>query len=259
MPYRIRTDVTWPLDDDDDHDEHPSRSTADSRSIVCRWLSWTSMARGEFVLLHETGEDDQQQLEKVDVGPLQGLLPEEVFDADDEKSHELLSLHDTSCWTMSPGAAAHAPAWNLTANYQTRLVAGETYHLLWPGREVDAWDWLADDDEVEEEEHQRCRRSRRQKLPRLVLPPAGGIRFTAVEADEPFPDRQAYIQAEGPHTSYDTANWMEWQWRQEQKKLRDALVRPVPAPEPEGVVSPPDEEVELIGLPEHNLGLVGLG
>lgn len=216
MPYRIQFTYTRPAEEED----------SDSRPIVCGWTSWSNLARGRFVLLHETASGE---LEPVEVGMLDGLAA--TFYAGEEES---CSAYNSAVWEIGPGKT-FAPVGHLTANYQTRLVVGETYHLLWPGGVVEMWDWGTKDGHGRTGTLVTSRavreREDKNKLPVLVMPPAAEIRFKAVEtADEPFPDRSKYIRRDGPHTSYDTANQRERQWRLEQQRRRDALTRTSPEP-----------------------------
>lgn len=224
MPYRIHFTYTRPADD------------VDGRPIVCRWTPWSNLARRRFVLLHEKGTSGD--VEPVEVGPLDGLV-----DSFYEGETTTCSAYNSAVWDLGPGKT-FAPTGHLTANYQTRLVPGETYHLLWPGGVIDMWDWGTKDElgrvgkllksravqQQEEEDEEEDEEKKKKKLPVLVLRPAAGIKFKAVETDEPFPDRTKYIRRAGPHTSYDTANQRERQWRLELQRRRDALTRISPEP-----------------------------
>lgn len=211
MPYRILVHITRPLDDRDD------------RPMVCRLPLFRYMALGQFVLLHERKETGE--LERLNVGKLQGVP------LDTEQSP---SVHGSGCQMISPGQT-DTSCIHLTANYQTQLVPGETYHLLWPGGEVEEWDWvLTNEDDEDWEQEFKPPAVQKAVMPRLVLPPAAGIVFTAVAADEAFPDRGRHIECDGPHASYDVANDMEYDWRLAQERLREAQARG-PTPEPQGI------------------------
>lgn len=183
---------------------------ADGRPLICRWTPWRRfLTWGRLVLLHEKAPG---QLEPVDVGLLEGL-----DDHQDRGAEDTAKVPGNGVWEMSsnPGDRIERRS-RLTANYQTKLVPGERYRLLWPGGEIDMWDWGTI------EEHEGVDLKARAaagagkgdgELPALVLLPAAGVAFEAVEADEPYPDRARHIAGEGPHISYDEANAAEHRWR----------------------------------------------
>lgn len=209
MPYTIQFVVTRAADD------------AHSGPVICRWTAWSSLAKGHFLLLHETASG---ALEPVDVGMLQGMADRFYRPGHGE---ETIAASNSEVWEMMAGGS-YSPICNLTANYQTRLVPGETYHLLWPGGEIKMWEWGSMNELMNTK--LKSRAEREEPLPLLVLPPAAGIKFEVMEAEDPFPDRQKYIRSDGPHVSYDTANRMEKEWRREQERLRNSLARTSPEP-----------------------------
>lgn len=118
MPYRILIQTTI----------SPEDCGNPITPIVCRFQFSIWMAQGRFVLLHECTETGK--LDKVSVGELQPLtLDSEVGS----------SVNGPGCGILWPGQTDTACT-HLTANYQTQLEIGETYHLLWPGGEIEEWD-----------------------------------------------------------------------------------------------------------------------
>lgn len=202
MPYRINFATVRALDD------------THRRPVTYRWSAWDNMAKGRFVLLHETVSGE---LEPVEVSMLGGLV-DEMY-GEDEKE---FSASESEVREGVPGEQRNSVI-HLTANYQTKLIPGETYHLVWPGAEIELWDW-GSRDELRDTKLRR-RRDRGVEIPALMLPPAAGITFQAYEAEEPFPEREQYIESEGPHASYDTANEIEADWRDEQDRRREGPSR----------------------------------
>lgn len=189
---------------------------AHKRPITYMWSAWGSMAKGRFVLLHETGSGE---LEPIEVSMLGGLV-DEMYGEDEAE----VSASDSEVREGFPGQQS-APVAHLMANYQTKLVPGETYHLVWPGGEIELWEWGTRHELRSKSLKLRRRRDRGVDTPALMLPPAAGITFTAYEAKEPFPDREQYIEMSGPHASYDTANEIEQDWRDAQERLREGPPR----------------------------------
>lgn len=181
---------------------------ADGRPIACKWSPWKHLlATGSLFLLHERSPG---HLERVNVGVLEGLDEDNACGAATMTKTSKYDFWDISA---SPGDKVKLRS-RLTANYQTKLVPGQRYHLLWPGGELTIWDWGSLRDH---EDHlptsDDLGRKENSGLPRLVLLPAADVTFTAAEADEPFPDRGRFVMRDGPHYSYDHANTAEQRWR----------------------------------------------
>lgn len=188
---------------------------ADGRSIICNWSPWWRFVTwGSLVLLHEKADG---QLEPVEVGLLEGMDDHQY--SLDHATNEVIHAYSHSFWEISTspeeGKNKFVRRGHLSANYQTKLVPGERYHLLWPGGEMELWGWGT----IKEHEGKRLE-SRAgavgqdgKPAPRLVLLPAAGAKFVAVEADTPYPRRGRLITREGPHISYDRANREEAMWR----------------------------------------------
>lgn len=193
------------------------RSSGDvhRRPVTYRWSAWENLAKGRFVLLHETVSGE---LEPIEVSMLGGLV-DEMYGEDEEE----VSASESEVREGVPGEQWTSVV-HLTANYQTKLVPGETYHLIWPGHEIELWEW-GTRDELRNIKLKR-RRDTGVGMPALMLPPAAGITFRAYEAGEPFPDREKYIESDGPHASYDTANDIEQDWRDEQERRHEGPPRP---------------------------------
>lgn len=181
--------------------------------ITCGWTHWDGMMLGQFVLLHETAWG---VLEQVHAGIMNGPANEPFL----RKNENEVSLHSSGTWQIVPGERS-APLGHLTANYQTKLIPGQRYHFFWPGGEIKMWEW-GDIDGLFEKVGPTLRRGALNgPLPSLMLPPSGVISFIAMEAPEPWPEREELIEHDAPHSSYDWANFLEEDWRREQERLRN--------------------------------------
>lgn len=179
---------------------------SETKPIIWNWSLYDSLARGHFVLLHERSPG---QLEPVDVGMMQGLVDEFYHGEKDAVPIEGPHVSELSA---GPPGNQRSYCHTLTANYQTRLVPGERYHLLWPGGVTGSWDWGTKKDHAGQELRSA------KALPALTLLPAASIVFKAVETDLPYPDRAAMIKHEGPHFDFDWANLAESLWRREKNR-----------------------------------------
>lgn len=117
-----------------------------------------------------------------------------------------LHYNADNVWKLSPSPPRNTTSCSLTlpANYQTKLIAGERYHLLWPGAEIDSWDWDTEQQHVNLSTYPKA-----GEKPAIVLLPAVGIVFKAVEADKPFHHRENILDPEDPYRSFEKANAIE--------------------------------------------------
>lgn len=192
-----------------------------NKNITYRWSAWEDLAKGRFVLLHETATGE---LERVEVGMLQGLI-DSMYSEEEQQS----SVSESEVNHSAPGKRK-IRVQHLTANYQTRLTPGETYHLIWPGGEIKLWEWGSLQELWNTQLQPRADGDTRR--PFLWLPPVAGVIFKAYEAETPFPERGVYIEHEGPHVSYDTANEIEMDWRMKQEAYDEEAVQELAELEP---------------------------
>lgn len=207
LPYHIDMTITRLAD------AHPGASP-----IVWYWTVWDWLARGRFVLLHEHAPG---QLEPVEVGVMDGLVEEFYHGEEDEVP---IQNGHVSQFSASPPNNEINCCTHLTANYQTKLIPGEQYHLFWPGGEINIWDWGT------KEEHAGQVIRNNKELPMLALLPAAGIVFKAIETNQPYPDRAVHIKREGSFPDYDWANYAEELWRLELKKRQNVTLGSMPDP-----------------------------
>lgn len=208
MPYRINFTILRPRDD------------SHRKPVTYRWSAWESMAKGRFRLLHELASGE---LEPIEVSKLGGLV-----DSMYEEEEEETSVTESAVEEAGPGDHPRRLC-TLTANYQTKMTPGEKYHLIWPGGEIDLWQWGSKEQLWDTTLKPRRGKGLVENSTALVLTPAGGVIFKAYDADTPFPDRQLYIEEDGPHASYDTANEIEQDWRYQQ---HEDAVHTIENPEP---------------------------
>lgn len=184
LPYRLEVNITRLPD-----------AYKDSK-VVFRWSLWNCLAEAQFILLHEKAPG---QLEKVDVGKYGKVcLQEEIQKAAG------LEYNADDVWKLSSSPPRNTASCSVTlpANYQTKLIAGERYHLLWPGGRIDSWDCDTEQQHVNLSTYPRA-----GEKPPIVLLPAVGIVFKAVEPDEPR--REKIPDPEDPYRSFERANAME--------------------------------------------------
>lgn len=98
--------------------------------------------------------------------------------------------------------------YNLPVHYHRQLKARGAYQLLWPGSEIDMWEWGSLSENVSK---QVSTRSHNSHQIRLNVPASEPITLTATEEIEPWPERPA------THTDHESqaANRAELQWRRE--------------------------------------------
>lgn len=162
-------------------------------TVVFRWSLWKCLAEGQFILLHEKAPG---QLEKVDVG---------VYGNEEEvKKATRLECNADIVGKLSPSPPGNTTSCSVTlpANYQTKLIAGERYQLLWPGGRIDSWDWDTEQHHVNLSTYPQA-----GEKPPIVLTPAVGIVFKAVETDEPR--REKIPDPKDPYRSFERANAAE--------------------------------------------------
>lgn len=193
----------------------PNTAFPDTRPIVFRWSPFVNLARGRFVLLHEKLPG---QLEPVDVGVKEGLV-EEFY----HEEKDTVEIHDSEVIQLSarpPGNRVRRSEC-LTDNYQTKLIPGERYHLIWPGAVIDVWDWGSRDDHAGQVLRKKTER------PPLIMLPAAGIVFKAVETDKPFPDRAKHFNFQLPGLAFAWANYMEELWRETERERLAGSPEPI--------------------------------
>jgi hypothetical protein len=179
---------------------------AQEKPCIFRWDAHSNgFSRSRFVLLRRTANDD---LEKVDVTELPRVTPD--FGEEDTMSVDGYNHH---LWDLKAGGNVSLRA-ALPMNYQKLLVPGEKCHLIWPGGEIDMWDWGTIREHIGEK--LKSQSTRDSKLPRLVLPACDGIAFTAKEESEPWPDRPERESKAG----FAKANLEEQQWRMARERDR---------------------------------------
>ncbi|KAL1853629.1 hypothetical protein Daus18300_011752 [Diaporthe australafricana] len=186
LPYRLEVNITRLPD------------AYKYSTVVFRWSLWNCLAKEQFILLHEKAPG---QLEKVDVGMYDNVCPEE----ENEKAAGL-DYNAENVWKMSPSPPRNTASCSLTlpANYQTKLIAGERYHLLWPGGRINLWDW-----DTEQQHVNLSTNLGAGEKPPIALLPAVGIVFKAVETDKPFYHRENIVDPEAPYRSFEKANAIE--------------------------------------------------
>ena len=114
---------------------------------------------------------------------------------------------------LRPGSSQRAVP-TLPENYHKVLVPGQRYRLIWPGEEISMWDWGTKRDYVGKELNSQA--IRESKLPRLILPACTGVKFTAKEESELWPDRAEWESKVG----LTSANYREADWQLEQNPPR---------------------------------------
>ncbi|CAN8104414.1 unnamed protein product [Discula destructiva] len=192
MPYSMKFTLTYQADE------------TISENLICKWKPWSGcFANANMVLLHEKSPT---QLEPVTVDMLQ--------EVPDETGIEAGPMHSSSVFTVG-AQGTHAPVTALTGNYQTKLIPGETYHLLYPGGHIHFWEI----GQVPGDPHARLKR---QKHP-IYLPPAGPIVFTVVEESKVFPDRPKYLTGGCPYRAFHRANLAEANWRHAKQRALNWL------------------------------------
>ncbi|KAK2763257.1 hypothetical protein FQN54_009893 [Arachnomyces sp. PD_36] len=78
---------------------------------------------------------------------------------------------------VQPGASISIKS-SLPKVYREKLIPGERYELLWPGMEIDLWDWGSIS--------QHVGRELKPRQPKIILPGGPRILFKAVEEWEPL-------------------------------------------------------------------------
>ena len=165
-----------------------------------------------FVLLHETADGE---IEKVEIDH-SGLvtLPE-------EKGPLVVGAGNYFLWELTPGNETTFVA-TLPERFQKVLVPSEKYHLVWPGNEIDQWDWGTISEHADQELKPRSAYEKSAK-PKLILPGGPSVSFQAEEESEPWPMRAMREKKIG----FAAANLEEEKWRQRQeKKKREQADRP---------------------------------
>lgn len=112
-----------------------------------------------------------------------------------------LEYNAEDLWKLSPSPPGNMKSCSvvLPANYQTKLIAGERYHLLWPGDKIDSWDCDTEQQHVNLSKYPEA-----GEKPPIVLPPADVIVFKAVETDKPR--REKIPDPKDPYRSFERAN-----------------------------------------------------
>jgi hypothetical protein len=124
-------------------------------------------------------------------------------------------------WELSPECEITFVA-TLPERYHKILVPGENYQLVWPGGDIDFWDWGTISDHANQELRPRSIDEVPQK-PRLVLPGASSNSFQVEEELDPWPMRAAREARVG----FMVANDEEQRWRaRQEKKRREEQERP---------------------------------
>jgi hypothetical protein len=167
-----------------------------------------------FILLHITAASIVERVEIDHTGLLK--LPEEVAPLVVGSGNHFL-------WELAPGCETTFVA-TLPERYQRVLVPGDKYQLVWPGGEIDVWDWGTIHEHANQELRPRSTDDNPHK-PRLILPGGPSISFQAEEESDPWPMRPMREAKIG----FMAANLEEQRWRlRQQKKQRERPASPPP-------------------------------
>jgi hypothetical protein len=151
---------------------------AQEEPCIFQWSATTNgFSRACFVLLHR---DADNSLEKIDISKPSLFTPD--FGEESSVTLDGYNHHMMKLWEMKPGDIVNFQV-SLSENYQKLLVPGEQYHLIWPGAEIDRWDWGTVEGHIWKELTAQSAGDR--KLPKLIIPACDGIVFTAKEELEP--------------------------------------------------------------------------
>ncbi|PVH79613.1 hypothetical protein DL98DRAFT_560718 [Cadophora sp. DSE1049] len=158
-----------------------------------------------FVLLHETADGTIEKVEIDHTGLVK--LPE-------EKAPLVVGASNYFLWELAPGSETTFVV-ILPERFQKVLVPGEKYQLVWPGNEIDEWDWGTIPEHANQELKPRSTDYYSQK-PRLILPGGPSISFRAEEESDPWPMRAMRESKIG----FAAANLEEEKWRLRQEKKK---------------------------------------
>lgn len=172
-------------------------------------LHWSSNIHGfastGFVLLHEKADGDIEKVEIDHSGLV--LLP-------GEKGPLVVGAGNYFLWQLAPGKETTFVA-TLPERFQKVLVTGERYHLVWPGNEIDQWEWGTISEHADQELTSRSADGKSTKL-KLNLHGGPSISFKVEEESEPWPVRAKREKKIG----FAAANLEEEKWRQRREKTR---------------------------------------
>jgi hypothetical protein len=118
---------------------------------------------------------------------------------------------------------------SLPAQYYQALHAGETYTVLYPGGEVQMWDWGTIEEHRGKEMKARHLMSPSEgdaNLPRLMIPGGARVSFTVRAEEASWPGRLEYEARHG----FEATNLAEQQWRQEEAQKSMRIIEGWPAP-----------------------------
>ena len=158
-----------------------------------------------FILLLETPAG----LQRIEIRNAQ---PENVLG---EVDAVLFTGHNGDIWALDTGDEI-SQLGELVAQYQQLLIPGEKYHLLWPGGEIDMWEWGAKSEWAGKELKARAAGSRDSQI--LVITARNVLSFTAKEEEIPWPERKE-VEKRGSGFAY--MNDREAEWRRKQSLVID--------------------------------------
>jgi len=156
-------------------------------------------------LLHEKADGDIEKVEIDHSGLV--LLP-------GEKGPLVVGAGNYFLWQLAPGKETTFVA-TLPERFQKVLVTGERYHLVWPGNEIDQWEWGTISEHADQELTSRSADGKSTKL-KLNLHGGPSISFKVEEESEPWPVRAMREKKIG----FAAANLEEEKWRQRREKKR---------------------------------------
>lgn len=172
---------------------YESTLSARDKAIAVRFDVETAVKQDRFTLLHSVNDDEFEVIH----------IPIHVKDSlADPKQNIRVFRRD-----INPGEACVTQMGSLPDEFYDVLRLGEKYVLLWPGGNIEYWNWDPKNDHIDKfvlDDLTKMIEGRE-----TVLPATSAISFTVSEHDEAWPGREEFAKT---HSRADT-NFAEWQWR----------------------------------------------
>ncbi|KAH7371845.1 hypothetical protein BKA64DRAFT_268209 [Cadophora sp. MPI-SDFR-AT-0126] len=165
-----------------------------------------------FVLLHEpeNGTIENVEIDRTGFVKLSG-----------EKTPLVVRAGIHFLWELAPGNETTFVA-TLPERYHKVLAPAEKYHLVWPGSQINEWEWGTISEHANQELKPTSKDDDPQK-PKLILPGGPSISFQALDESDPWPLRTMRERKIG----FAAANLEEEKWRaRQEKKKREQEERP---------------------------------